>query len=479
MLGLRVRPRAVRRRRRRGSSSRSRRSAACRRRSRPSPPRASVALPRALPGARPAGSPRAGRRRRASRAPARRRRRVDARRMAARLAVHRLPLARARLRAAAAASAARRATRRVGGVFLRVARGGARRGARWRCAVDALARGAPRARRRVLAGDRVALGAGGAALARIEWTRPPARRSRCRCCRATSTQDAQVRPATFARRTLRRSTPRSSTRAAGALVVLPESAFPVFADEVPEPVLQRCSRTSRARATATCCVGLFTAEPPLRRAATSRAYYNSVVSARRRRRRSSTASATSCRSARRFRSKPVVGWFIRRCSRSRSPTRRRAPPTSRRSRSPASASRSTSATRTCSATSSIAGARDATLLVNVTNDAWYGRSLAARAAQPDRRDARARDRPADAARDQHRHHVGDRPRRPRSSRGCRGSRAASSRSRSRAARARRRTCASAMRSPLALAALRSLAAAVARRGARRAPRRRRRAARSR
>ena len=58
-------------------------------------------------------------------------------------------------------------------------------------------------------------------------------------------------------------------------------------------------------------------------------------------------------------------------------------------------------------------AADATLLVNVTNDAWYGRSLAAAPAQPDRGDARARDRAPAAARDEHGHHVGHRARRSR------------------------------------------------------------------
>ena len=49
----------------------------------------------------------------------------------------------------------------------------------------------------------------------------------------------------------------------------------------------------------------------------------------------------------------------------------------RRSRSPASAWRSTSATRTRSARRSSASCREATLLVNVTNVAWFGDSLAA------------------------------------------------------------------------------------------------------
>jgi hypothetical protein len=83
---------------------------------------------------------------------------------------------------------------------------------------------------------------------------------------------------------------------------------------------------------------------------------------------------------------------------------------SRRSTSPASASRSTSATRTRSATRSRARCREATLLVNVSNVAWFGDSLAP--ASTCRSRACARSRPAHAPRrDQHRHHRGDRPRR--------------------------------------------------------------------
>ena len=44
----------------------------------------------------------------------------------------------------------------------------------------------------------------------------------------------------------------------------------------------------------------------------------------------------------------------------------------------------------------------ATLLVNVTNDAWYGYSPRCRAAQPDRTNARTGNRSHDAARHQHR-----------------------------------------------------------------------------
>ena len=107
---------------------------------------------------------------------------------------------------------------------------------------------------------------------------------------------------------------------------------------------------------------------------------------------------------------PGFGWIVA-CWRSRCGFHARRARTSSRSRSPASASRSTSATRTCSASEIIRQLPAATLLVNVSNVAWFGDSLAPAPAPADRADARARDRALHAARDQHRHDRDHRARR--------------------------------------------------------------------
>ena len=52
---------------------------------------------------------------------------------------------------------------------------------------------------------------------------------------------------------------------------------------------------------------------------------------------------------------------------------------------------------------------EATVLANFTNDAWWGESVASRAASADLPDARHRNRPAHAARDQYRGHRDHRP----------------------------------------------------------------------
>ena len=72
------------------------------------------------------------------------------------------------------------------------------------------------------------------------------------------------------------STPSSRPPRRGRLVVLPESAFPVFAGEVPEPVLLDLLRTVAANRDGDVLVGLFTLEAPLPGKDEPR-YYNSVV----------------------------------------------------------------------------------------------------------------------------------------------------------------------------------------------------------
>ena len=51
-------------------------------------------------------------------------------------------------------------------------------------------------------------------------------------------------------------------RAMGRLIVLPESALPMFAEDVPEEIFARFERTGRARG-GDVLVGMFTLQPPL------------------------------------------------------------------------------------------------------------------------------------------------------------------------------------------------------------------------
>ena len=144
------------------------------------------------------------------------------------------------------------------------------------------------------------------------------------------------------------STPDSSRASRGRLVVLPESAFPVFADEVPERVLRPIAGCAWRRATATCSPACSPLSPPL-----APGDEPALLQQRRERRRRAAAALSQAppRALRRddsARSRSSAGSSAR-CCRFRSRARRRATRTRRCSKSPASASPSTSATRMRSA----------------------------------------------------------------------------------------------------------------------------------
>ncbi|HET7097493.1 MAG TPA: apolipoprotein N-acyltransferase, partial [Casimicrobiaceae bacterium] len=160
----------------------------------------------------------------------------------------------------------------------------------------------------------------------------------------------------------------------GRLVVLPESAFPVFADEVPDPVLLRIIATVVPRK-GDAIIGLFTLEPPLEAGGMPR-YYNSVVTV-------GTARPQLYRKrhlvpfGETIPLDPVIGWFIRRILAIPISSQARGDP----EQPPLELAGERVAVDICYEDAFGAEirttARDATLLVNVTNDAWYGRSLAA------------------------------------------------------------------------------------------------------
>ncbi|HQR09787.1 MAG TPA: apolipoprotein N-acyltransferase [Casimicrobiaceae bacterium] len=162
--------------------------------------------------------------------------------------------------------------------------------------------------------------------------------------------------------------------AAGRLVVLPESAFTVFLHEVPAEVLQDLEAAGRGRG-GDVLVGLFTIEAPLAGDEDPR-IYNSVLSL-------GTAEPQLYRKhhlvpfGESIPLKSLFGWFINRvldiplADQAAGPARQR----------PFDVAGQRVAVNICYEDvfgAELAGvARHATLFVNVTNDAWYGRSIGA------------------------------------------------------------------------------------------------------
>jgi apolipoprotein N-acyltransferase len=161
----------------------------------------------------------------------------------------------------------------------------------------------------------------------------------------------------------------------GRIVVLPESAFPQFADEIPGDVFLRLADLMRAR-DGNVLVGLFIAEPPLDKGEDER-IHNSVIS----------VGTTPPQLYQKHHLVPfgeliplksVTGWFINRVLNIPLADQTPGPP-----QQPAfTIAGQRLAVNICYEDvfggELIGAARDATLLVNVTNDAWYGRSIAAR-----------------------------------------------------------------------------------------------------
>jgi apolipoprotein N-acyltransferase len=238
-------------------------------------------------------------------------------------------------------------------------------------AVDAVAAGATR-RTLALLGATLALGAGGAALGRVEWTAPAGAPVAVSLVQGNVAQDLKFDP-DFRARTFDLYTGLAAA-ARGRLVVLPESAFPVFADEVPEPVLHSLRRAVAGR-DGDLILGLFTLLPPLPGRDEPR-YYNSVV----------TLGASPPQLYRKRHLVPfgetiplegVLGPLIR--SMLAIPIASQSagaadPP-------PLAIAGQKVAVNICYEDAFGYDLRpqaaEATLLVNVTNDAWYGRSLAA------------------------------------------------------------------------------------------------------
>jgi apolipoprotein N-acyltransferase len=222
----------------------------------------------------------------------------------------------------------------------------------------------------------VAIGAAlvaiGAMLSRVEWTRESGAPLAVSLVQGNVLQeikfDRDFRTRTFDRYL------HLVEQSRGRLVVLPESAFPVFSDEVPDAVLLSLIRTASARG-GDVLLGLFTAEAPEPGSDEPR-YYNTVVAL-------GTSELQFYRKnhlvpfGETIPLKPILGWLIRAVL---------AIPLSDQARGGAAQAALAVAGQRVAVDicyedafgrELIHGARQATLLVNVTNDAWYGRSIAA------------------------------------------------------------------------------------------------------
>ena len=238
-------------------------------------------------------------------------------------------------------------------------------------AYDALAEGAWRRVGAIVVGAG-ALAIGGSVAGGVEWTAPEGNPVAVSLVQGNVPQeqkfDPEFRARTFALYT------ELAAASRGRLIVLPESAFPMFSDEVPDSVILELVRTAGARR-GDLLLGLFTAEAPLPGSVDMR-YYNTVLSLGEQdlqvyRKRHLVPFGET------IPGKAVFGWFIRNVLAiplaDQTPGALQQPPFA--------VAGTHVAVNICYedafGSELITAARSAGLLVNMTNDAWYGRSIAA------------------------------------------------------------------------------------------------------
>jgi apolipoprotein N-acyltransferase len=238
-------------------------------------------------------------------------------------------------------------------------------------AIDAIARGAPR-RAIAAAAAIAAFFVVGALLWRIEFTQPAGAPVTASLIQGNVSQHAKFDP--DYREHNFRLYALLAEQSRGRLIVFPESALPVFAHQVPDAIYERIGRAALAR-DGDALIGLFTLSPP----ATpddEPGIHNSVLS----------IGANRSQIYRKHHLvpfgetiplKPVFGWLINSVL---------SIPLADQAAGPANAppldlAGQKVAVDICYEDAYGAelrrGARAATLLVNVTNDAWYGNSIAA------------------------------------------------------------------------------------------------------
>lgn len=237
--------------------------------------------------------------------------------------------------------------------------------------IDAIAT-TSRRRTAVVAITGLAVAGAGALLARAEWTLPVRDPVAVSLVQGNFPEeikfDPNMRDETF------RAYVELATTSRGRLVVLPESAFPMFADEVPPEVLLDLGRNGRSRQ-GDVLVGLFTLDRPPPGGGDPH-YFNSVIS----------LGSGDIQLYRKRHLVPfgetipldsIIGWFIRNVL--SIPLADQTPGPEGQPAFAIAGERV--AVNICYedafGNELRPAASSATLLVNVTNDAWYGRSLAA------------------------------------------------------------------------------------------------------
>ncbi len=217
-----------------------------------------------------------------------------------------------------------------------------------------------------------AIWVGGQALLGVEWSSPASAPLAISLVQGNVDEDLKFDPA-FREKTLALYADLVA-RAHGRLIVLPESALPMFADEVPAEYVAALRAAALSRG-GDLLFGLFFFEPREPGEGEDR-YYNSVVS----------VGSSMTQVYRKHHlvpfgetipGKPVFGWFIRKVL--SIPLADQTPGPAYQE--PFAVAGERLAVNICYE-DAFGGelaprAAEATMLVNVTNDAWYGRSLAA------------------------------------------------------------------------------------------------------
>jgi apolipoprotein N-acyltransferase len=213
---------------------------------------------------------------------------------------------------------------------------------------------------------------GGAALRAVEWSRPAGNPVAVSLVQGNVEQEIKFDP-TFRDATLALYR-ELVDQAKGRLIVLPESALPMFADEVPADYVAQLRSAALARR-GDLLLGLFFFEPR-EPGESDDHYFNSVVSI-------GTSTTQVYRKhhlvpfGETIPLKPLVGWFINSVLHIPLADQTPGPP----NQAPFEVAGERVAVNICYedafGSELLQALPEATLLVNVTNDAWYGHSLAA------------------------------------------------------------------------------------------------------
>jgi apolipoprotein N-acyltransferase len=217
-----------------------------------------------------------------------------------------------------------------------------------------------------------AIAGAGLALSRAEWSVPAGALLAVSLVQGNIEQDQKFDPAN--RDYTMATYARLSHEARGRLIVLPESALPMFADEVPAEYVELLRDVAR-RNSGDLLLGLFFFEPRQNAGEEDR-YFNSVVS---------IGTATTQRYSKHhlvpfgetIPGKALLGWFIRHVLAIPLADQTPGP----EYQEPFAVAGERVAINICYedafGNELARRAVEATLFVNVTNDAWYGRSIAA------------------------------------------------------------------------------------------------------